>query len=71
MKKNHLKMNYHGWHSKVLDITFPKESGPKGLEETLDRICSEACLVIREGRSHKGWTEKTEQPSDRPMDDCD
>jgi len=43
------KMNYRGWRSKVLDITFPKERGPKGLEETLDRICSEARLGIREG----------------------
>ena len=42
-------MNYRGWRSKVLDITFPKEHGSKGLEETLDRICSEAHLPIREG----------------------
>lgn len=43
------KMNYRGWRSKVLDITFPKERGSRGLEETLDRICSEARLAIREG----------------------
>lgn len=43
------KMNYRGWRSKVLDITFPKEHGSRGLEETLDRICSEARLAIREG----------------------
>ena len=42
-------MNYHGWRRKVLDITFPKEHGSIGLEDTLDRICSEARLAIREG----------------------
>ncbi|RRT82636.1 hypothetical protein B296_00007674 [Ensete ventricosum] len=45
------KMNYRGWHSKVLDITYPKKHGRKGLEETLDRICLEACAAI-----HGGYT---------------
>ncbi|CAA7402621.1 unnamed protein product [Spirodela intermedia] len=43
------KMNFQGWRSKVLDITYPKNLGRKGLEETLDRICSEARAAIREG----------------------
>ncbi|EHA8586599.1 glutamate synthase 1 [Cocos nucifera] len=43
------KMNYRGWCCKVLDITYPKKHGRKGLEETLDRICSEARDAIREG----------------------
>ncbi|ERN14138.1 hypothetical protein AMTRI_Chr01g134120 [Amborella trichopoda] len=43
------KMEYRGWCSKVLDITFSKDRGRKGLEETLDRICSEARAAIREG----------------------
>ncbi|KAD4585907.1 hypothetical protein R6Q59_035687 [Mikania micrantha] len=42
-------MNYRGWRSKVLDITYPKELGKKGLEETLDRICSQAHDAIKEG----------------------
>ncbi|RWW20353.1 hypothetical protein GW17_00015545 [Ensete ventricosum] len=45
------KMNYRGWRSKVLDITYPKKHGRKGLEETLDRICLEACAAI-----HGGYT---------------
>lgn len=45
------KMNYRGWQSKVLDITYPKERGSKGLEETLDRICSEAHNAIKDGYS--------------------
>lgn len=43
------KMNYRGWRSKVLDITFSKDRGRNGLEETLDRICSEAHNAIKEG----------------------
>nr|GEW31813.1 glutamate synthase 1 [NADH], chloroplastic isoform X1 [Tanacetum cinerariifolium] len=43
------KMNFRGWRSKVLDITYPKELGRKGLEETLDRICSQAHDAIKEG----------------------
>ncbi|KAL6533297.1 glutamate synthase [NADH] [Orobanche minor] len=43
------KMNYRGWRSKVLDITFSKERGRKGVEETLDRICTEARKAIKEG----------------------
>ncbi|XP_022723675.1 glutamate synthase 1 [NADH], chloroplastic-like isoform X1 [Durio zibethinus] len=43
------KMNYRGWQSKVLDITYSKERGRKGLEETLNRICAEARDAIKEG----------------------
>ncbi|KAG6707010.1 hypothetical protein I3842_06G010500 [Carya illinoinensis] len=43
------KMNYRGWQSKVLDITYSKERGRNGLEETLDRICAEAHDAIKEG----------------------
>ncbi|KAL8095758.1 glutamate synthase 1 [NADH], chloroplastic isoform X1 [Apium graveolens] len=43
------KMNYRGWRSKVLDITYSKERGGNGLEETLDRICLEAHNAIKEG----------------------
>lgn len=43
------KMNYRGWRSKVLDITYSKNRGRKGLEETLDRICDEAHNAIKEG----------------------
>lgn len=43
------KMNYRGWRSKVLDITYSRDRGRKGLEETLDRICIEAHNAIKEG----------------------
>ncbi|KAK7384996.1 hypothetical protein VNO78_30703 [Psophocarpus tetragonolobus] len=43
------KMNYRGWRSKVIDITYSKERGKRGLEEALDRICAEAHDAIMEG----------------------
>lgn len=43
------KMNYRGWQSKVIDITYPKNCGRKALEETLDKICAEAQDAIKEG----------------------
>ncbi|KAM5557650.1 glutamate synthase [NADH], amyloplastic [Rosa sericea] len=43
------KMNYRGCRCKVLDITYSKERGRKGLEETLDRICAEAREAIKKG----------------------
>ncbi|TVT97435.1 hypothetical protein EJB05_57316, partial [Eragrostis curvula] len=42
-------MNFRGWRSKVLDITYPKKFGREGLEHTLDKICAEAREAIREG----------------------
>ncbi|KAF7830769.1 glutamate synthase [NADH], amyloplastic isoform X3 [Senna tora] len=43
------KMNYRGWRSKVIDITYSKDCGKRGLEEALDRICAEAHDAINEG----------------------
>ncbi|KAG8069239.1 hypothetical protein GUJ93_ZPchr0005g14739 [Zizania palustris] len=43
------KTNYLGWRSKVLDITYPKKYGRKGLEQTLDEICAQAREAIHEG----------------------
>ncbi|KAF8726647.1 hypothetical protein HU200_019107 [Digitaria exilis] len=43
------KMNFRGWRSKVLDITYPKEYGRRGLEQTLDKLCAQAHEAIREG----------------------
>ncbi|KAJ7545860.1 hypothetical protein O6H91_08G013200 [Diphasiastrum complanatum] len=43
------KMQYRGWRSKLIDITFPVEQGISGLEKTLDKICLEATIAIVEG----------------------
>ena len=44
-------MNYRGWRSKVIDITFSREEGVAGVRSTLDRICEEAAQAIKDGYS--------------------
>ncbi len=44
-------MDYRGWRSRVIDITWPLEHGPAGLTEALDRICEQASEAINEGYS--------------------
>jgi len=44
-------MNYRGWRSKVIDITFPRKEGIAGVRKTLDRICKETAQAIEEGYS--------------------
>jgi hypothetical protein len=34
--------------TKVIDITFDAEEGPKGLSKALDRICEETCRAAQE-----------------------
>lgn len=41
-------MNPFFLQTKVIDITFEAEDGPKGLSKTLDRICEEACRAAQE-----------------------
>jgi hypothetical protein len=33
----------------VIDISYGREEGPKGLVLALDRICDEACAAARSG----------------------
>ena len=35
-------IDYEGWHSKVIDITFDRSEGKAGMQKTLDRIAAEA-----------------------------
>ena len=44
------EMDYRGWRSKVIDITYPKTEGVMGLEPALKRICEESTTAIEEGR---------------------
>lgn len=34
--------SYRGWKTKLIDVTYPVQEGPKGLVPTLDRVCKEA-----------------------------
>ena len=44
-------MDYRGWRSKEIDITFPKSEGVAGVRQTIDRICEEASQAIKDGYS--------------------
>ncbi len=44
-------MDYRGWRSKEIDITFPKSEGIAGVSRTLERICQEAGQAIKDGYS--------------------
>ena len=43
------EMDCKGWKSKVIDITFPRSEGIKGVRKTIDRICSETQEAIKDG----------------------
>lgn len=45
------KMDYRGWRSKTIDITFPANSGKAGLTAALKRIATEASQAIADGFS--------------------
>ena len=42
-------MDYRGWRSKEIDITFPKAEGTAGVAKALERICAEAKTAIADG----------------------
>ncbi len=44
-------IDYRGWKSRTIDISYPVRSGKSGLISALDRICNEAEQAIREGYS--------------------
>ncbi len=43
---NHKHVEHRQWKSKVIDITFAKAEGQKGLVNALERICQEALKAI-------------------------
>lgn len=45
------KMDYRGWKSKEIDITWDRAEGEAGLTKALDRICAEAEAAIDSGYS--------------------
>ena len=44
-------LDYRGWKTASIDITYPAGSGAEGLTAALDRICAEAGRAIEEGYS--------------------
>ncbi len=44
-------MDYRGWKTQTIDITFEHAQGEQGLADALDRICQEASAAIADGYS--------------------
>ena len=44
-------LNYRGWKTRTIDITYPRSEGVAGLKPALDRICREASEAIEAGDS--------------------
>ena len=42
-------IDYRGWRSRTIDITFERDGGREGLLNALDRICAEATQAIADG----------------------
>jgi glutamate synthase (NADPH/NADH) large chain len=45
------RLDYRGWKTKTIDITYPRSDGASGLKPALDRICQEASQAIVDGFS--------------------
>jgi len=44
-------IDFRGWTTQTIDITYDKSEGETGLAKTLDRICNEATQAIDDGHS--------------------
>ncbi|MDB4637302.1 MAG: glutamate synthase large subunit [Planctomycetaceae bacterium] len=42
-------LDYRGWKTKTIDMTFDRSEGPDGIKTTIDRICQEADQAITDG----------------------
>ncbi|HEX6960544.1 MAG TPA: glutamate synthase-related protein, partial [Lacipirellula sp.] len=45
------RMNRRGWHTRKIDITWPRSEGKAGMVKALDRICAEAEAAVDEGET--------------------
>jgi glutamate synthase (NADPH) large chain len=44
-------LDYRGWKSKAVDITYPRTEGAAGLRPAIERICQEVAQAIHDGFS--------------------
>ena len=44
-------LDYRGWKTRTIDITYPRSEGDDGLRPAIDRICNEATQAINDGYS--------------------
>ncbi|MCI0491973.1 MAG: glutamate synthase-related protein, partial [Planctomycetes bacterium] len=60
-------MNHRGWHSKTIDITWPRSQGKAGMAKALDRICAEAEQAIDKGYSLVILSDRNIGPDNVPL----
>ncbi|MFM9116150.1 MAG: glutamate synthase large subunit, partial [Planctomycetota bacterium] len=60
-------LNYRGWKTKEIDITWTKSEGEAGMLPALERICNEAERAIDEGYSLVLLTDRALGPDRVPM----
>ena len=60
-------LDYRGWKTAAIDITYPAGSGVAGLTEALDRICAEAGDAIEEGYSLVVLSDRAVGPDRTPI----
>ena len=44
-------LDYRGWKTRTIDITYPRSEGDDGLRPAIDRVCQEATQAINDGYS--------------------
>jgi len=44
-------LDYRGWRTRTIDITYPRAEGAAGLKPALNRICAQATQAIDDGES--------------------
>ncbi len=44
-------LDYRGWKTKTIDITYPRQEGDAGLRPALERVCAEVTQAIHDGYS--------------------
>ncbi len=42
-------LEYRGWKTKTIDITYPRSEGDAGLRPAIERVCAEAAQAIHDG----------------------
>ena len=60
-------LDYRGWKTAAIDITYPAGSGTAGLTAALDRICAEAGRAIEEGYSLIVLSDRAVGPDRTPI----
>ena len=60
-------LDYRGWKTAAIDITYPASSGAAGLTAAIDRICAEASRAIEEGYSLIVLSDRAVGPARAPI----